>query len=222
MGRLRLNRNLIIAINVNMLKFDAVILAGGQSLRMGRDKGLIILPFSELKDTNQSIEQQGGTKCSMVESVAAVLAAGQNLWVNTNEYHKEYSALGFTTINDALHADIGPLAGPLLGILTGLQTAKSDWVLFSPCDTPDLPANYADLMTTFASKHVSHANVAFDGERRQNLHLLLHSSLAESLLTYMLAGGRKPYQWLHSVNVKNVDFSDFKAGFKNINSLADI
>jgi molybdopterin-guanine dinucleotide biosynthesis protein A len=222
MGILRLNRNLIIAINVNMLKFDAVILAGGQSLRMGRDKGLMILPISTHEEANQSIEQQGGNLCPMVESVAAVLHGGENLWVNTNDYHKEYAALGFNTIHDVLHTDIGPLAGPLLGILTGLQTAKSDWVLFSPCDTPDLPANYADLMTTFASKHLSNANVAFDGQRRQNLHLLLHTSLAASLITYMLAGGRKPYQWLHSVNVKNVDFSDFNEGFKNINSLADI
>jgi molybdopterin-guanine dinucleotide biosynthesis protein A len=197
-----------------MLKFDAVILAGGQSLRMGQDKGLLVLPLEA--------SEQGINAITMVESVALVLSQAENLWVNSNDNETEYSNLGFVTVSDVLHHDIGPLAGPLLGILTGLQTAKSDWVLFSPCDTPDLPKNYATLMTEFASKHYSYANVAFDGERRQNLHLLLHTSLQENLLMYMLAGGRKPYKWLEKIKAQEVDFSEFKAGFKNINSLADI
>ncbi|MFT6153297.1 MAG: molybdopterin-guanine dinucleotide biosynthesis protein A [Bermanella sp.] len=196
------------------MKFDAVILAGGQSLRMGQDKGLFVLPL-EASD-------QGINPITMVESVALVLNKAENLWVNSNEYEAQYSNLGFATLPDIFHNDIGPLAGPLLGILTGLQAAKSDWVLFSPCDTPHLPENYSQLMTSSASQHYSYANVASDGERRQNLHLLLHTSLQENLLMYMLAGGRKPYKWLDKIKAQEVDFSDFKAGFKNINSFEDI
>jgi molybdenum cofactor guanylyltransferase len=197
-----------------MLKFDAVILAGGQSLRMGQDKGLLVLPLAN--------SGQGMNPVTMVESVALVLNLAENLWVSSNDLDGHYSNLGFTTVRDLLHEEIGPLAGPLLGILTGLQTAKSDWVLFSPCDTPQLPKNYSQLMTDSASQHYSYANVASDGERRQNLHLLLHTSLQENLLMYMLAGGRKPYKWLDKIKAQEVDFSEFKAGFKNINSLSDI
>jgi len=187
------------------MKYDAVILAGGQSMRMGRDKGL--MPF------------EGQT---MIDCVANALQGAEHLWVNTNEHVSEYQSLGFQTLQDVFHQDVGRLAGPLLGILTGLQNSQSDWVLFSPCDTPNLPNNYAQLMVQHASAQLSYANVAYDGERQQNLHLLLHRSLSESLLMYLLAGGRKTYQWLEKIKVNRVDFSNLKEGFKNINSPADL
>lgn len=187
------------------MKYDAVILAGGQSLRMGQDKGLMLFQHKP-----------------MVSWVASSLGYANRVWVNTNQYSSDYEGLGFQVVKDVYHEDIGHLAGPLLGILTGLQHSESDWVLFSPCDTPSLPAEFSEIMMNHASEHMSYANVAFDGERRQNLHLLLHRSLSENLMMFLLAGGRKTYQWLDRVKAQNVDFSDFKSGFKNINSPADM
>lgn len=209
----------------NIMKFDSVILAGGQSLRMGQDKGLMEYhsPTAESSGIQLDETKVASFNCKpMVAWVSDSLLGSQHLWVNTNEHKQAYEHLGFVTIKDVLHPDIGPLAGPLLGILTGLQAAKSDWVLFSPCDTPNLPANYPDVMTQFACDNVSYANVVFDGERRQNLHLLLHRSLAEDLQMYLLSGGRKTYQWLERVNTKDVDFSAQTAAFKNINSPEDM
>jgi molybdopterin-guanine dinucleotide biosynthesis protein A len=201
------------------MKFDSVILAGGKSRRMGQDKGLMM--------HHQSVLQSSGMKSThmsqpMVSWVAASLAGFDNLWVNTNEHKQAYEQLGFVTIKDVLHPDIGPLAGPLLGVLTGLQKATSDWVLFSPCDTPNIPTNYPCVMTRFAQENISDAYVVFDGERRQNLHLLLHRSLIEDLIAYLLSGGRKTYEWLERVSAMNVDFSDQKLAFKNFNSPSDI
>ncbi len=188
-----------------MLKFDTVILAGGQSLRMGQDKGLI--------------EYHGKT---MLEGVLNGLAGTSTIWINANQHEEEYQALGYDVIADIEHEDIGPLAGPLLGILTGLQCATSDWVLFSPCDTPNLPKDYSQRMTTFASDNLCYACVANDGQRQQNLHVLLHKNLAEGLMMYLLSGGRKTYQWLDRIAAKSVDFSDEAGGFKNMNEPSDL
>lgn len=194
-----------------MLKFDAVILAGGQSTRMGQDKGL--MPFSVGAEDDKA----------MVEWVAQSLSCGANeLLVNTNEYEAEYQALGFKTIKDIHNPGIGPLVGPLLGIYSGLMATTSDWVLFSPCDTPYILPNYGEKMSEYACQHLSYANVAFDGERRQNLHLLLHRSLADSLLMFLISGGRKTYQWLEAVNAQNVDFSMELNSFNNLNTPTDV
>lgn len=202
------------------MKFDAVILAGGQSRRMGQDKGLMEYPPKPME--GDAVVSAHLSCKPMVSWVSEGLSDAQQLWVNCNEHESDYHALGFDVIKDVYHEDIGPLAGPLLGLLTGLQEAKSDWVLFSPCDTPNIPANYSQVMTQFASDHLSYASVVFDGQRRQNLHLLLHKSLTDDLMMYLLAGGRKTYQWLDRVGAKDVDFSAESEAFANINTLEDM
>jgi molybdopterin-guanine dinucleotide biosynthesis protein A len=189
-----------------MLKVSGVILAGGQSERMGgKDKGLI--------------EYQG---LSMVQQVAKGFDGVMDLQVNANRNHEEYQALGFNVFADANWADIPGNSGPLLGILSGLQAAKEDWVLFSPCDTPELPHNYCTKMSQTASDQLSMSNVVFDGERRQNLHLLLHKSHTENLHMYLLSGRRKTYQWLDSINALDVNFSGQPGAFKNVNGPEDL
>jgi len=189
-----------------MLKVSGVILAGGQSERMGgKDKGLIYY--------------QGAP---MVAQVAKGFEGACQLLVNANRNSDEYESLGFEVFPDHKLADIGDNAGPLLGILSGLQTAKEDWVLFSPCDTPNLPANYLSKMSQVASDQLSMANVVNDGTRRQNLHLLLHKSHRENLHMYLLSGRRKTYEWLDGIRALEVDFSDDAQAFKNINGPEDL
>ena len=188
-----------------MLKVSGVILAGGQSERMGgRDKGLL--------------EYQG---VPMVRQVAQGFAGACQLLVNTNRHGSQYEALGFEVFADQKLADIGENAGPLLGILSGLQAAQEDWVLFSPCDTPELPASYLKKMSQVASDQLSMANVVHDGQRRQNLHLLLHKRHRENLHMYLLSGRRKTYEWLDSIAAVEVDFSAQAPCFKNINGPQD-
>ncbi len=188
-----------------MLKMCGVILAGGQGLRMGaKDKGLVL--FEGL---------------GMAQQVAKAFSGVQELWLNANQSQPDYEALGFQVFKDASLPDIGENAGPLLGILSGLLHSKQDWVLFSPCDTPQLPANYASVMSQTASDQLAKACVAHDGERRQNLHLLLHKSYSENLMMYLLSGKRKTYEWLNCINVLEVDFAKQSECFKNYNTPAD-
>ena len=187
------------------MNISGIILAGGQSLRMGgKDKGLV--PY------------QGQ---AMVSGVLEGFEGAKELWLNSNTSKEDYQALGFKVFPDANLPDIGERAGPLLGILSGLQIANEDWVLFSPCDTPQLPNNYLKIMSQTASDRLAKACVVHDGQRRQNLHLLLHKSLSEDLLMFLLSGKRKTYQWLDKIGVVDVDFSKQAEGFNNYNTPAD-
>ncbi len=187
------------------MKISGIILAGGQSLRMGgKDKGLVLYEGQP-----------------MASEVLKGFEGASDTWLNTNSSVDEYQSLGFKVFGDANLPDIGEYAGPLLGILSGLQQAQEDWVLFSPCDTPQLPSNYLLKMGQTASDMLAKACVAHDGERRQNLHLLLHKSFQEDLMMFLLSGKRKTYQWLDNIGAVNVDFSKQAEGFKNYNTPAD-
>jgi len=190
-----------------MLAVTGVILAGGKAERMGGvDKGAVVY--------------QGRP---MVAQVAERFAALDEVLINLNhDVSPDYKALDCPIIRDAEHPEIEAHAGPLLGILSGLEAAKSPWVLFSPCDTPKLPAQYVERMVAAVQDNMVMAAVANDGERVQPLHLLLNRRLHESLLIFLLSGQRKTFAWLNQIQPLEVDFSDVAEGFANINYREDV
>lgn len=187
-----------------MLKVSGIILCGGESRRMGQDKGLMTY--------------QGQP---MVSHVGKALSGAQEVLLNCNQNHIEYEKLGFNVFGDAKFGDIPSGAGPLLGILSAFDQASEDWLLFSPCDTPDIPQNYLERMTQVACDQLAFACVVFDGERRQFLHVLLHKKFKESLMMYLLSGKRRTGEWLKSLHPVEVDFPDHQEAFMNINSMDD-
>lgn len=96
------------------------VLAGGQSRRMGRDKGL--LPYH-------------GT--ALVAHVAGIvrqaLGAGASVSIIGDE--EPYRDLGYP-----VHADVVARSGPLGGLITALKWTQSDWNLVVACDMPRLLA----------------------------------------------------------------------------------
>lgn len=190
-----------------MLAVTGVILAGGKAERMGgTDKGLV--------------HYKG---VPMVEQVLQRLSGLDEVLINLNRAESEaYEKLPCSIIPDELHPQIGTYAGPLLGILSGLKAASNQWVLFSPCDTPELPQDYANRMIEAAQEKMTLAVVANDGERTQPLHLLLNKRLHESLLMFLLSGQRKTFGWLNQIKPYEVDFSDCHNGFVNINYLNEV
>ncbi len=95
----------------------AVVLAGGASERMGRDKAL--LPF------------RGGT---LIEHIVAQLEPhfGEIL-ISTNSPAR-YAFLGKKAVVDQL-----PDQGPMMGVASALAVSSHDWNFFVPCDTPFVP-----------------------------------------------------------------------------------
>ena len=187
-----------------MLKISGIILCGGFSRRMGQDKGL--MPYRGQ---------------AMVLNVAKAFDGAQELLLNCNQNENEYQALGLTTFADHHYGDIEPHAGPLLGMLSAMEEAKYDWVLFSPCDTPDIPANYLQVMAQQASDQLAFACVAYDGKRQQHLHALIHKKHKESLMMFLLSGRRRSSEWLESLKPVQVDFTKQQGSFANINTMED-
>src|SRR5204863_2857991 len=102
-----------------------LILAGGLARRMGGgDKALIRV----------------GDKTILERTIATLGAQCAGLLINANGDVSRFSRFGLPVVAD----DIAGFAGPLAGILAGLDwvaanAPKSDWVLSVPGDCPFLP-----------------------------------------------------------------------------------
>ena len=112
---------------------SGLVLAGGKSRRFGgEDKGL--LPLADKP---------------MVEHVLERLAPQvQSLFLSCNRHQSDYQntlnhvASAHPSISEtALVSDPAPqnYAGPLVGIYSLLQQARTGWVLICPCDMPLIP-----------------------------------------------------------------------------------
>jgi len=99
------------------MKFSAVILAGGKSSRMGRDKAWLTLDGQTLL----------ARQIAMVRKLRPV-----ELFISGRS-DTDYSTLGSPVLTDEF-ADAGPLAG----IAAGLEAASAPLVLVLAVDMPDM------------------------------------------------------------------------------------
>jgi len=179
-----------------------LVLAGGRGSRMGGvDKGLqdhrgMPLALHALR----RLQPQVGT---------AMLSANRNL--------PDYEAMGVPVWSDSIEG----YAGPLAGLLTGLEHARTDWLVTVPCDTPDFPPDLVDRLAEAAAAQgaeIAMAATHEDGElRAQPVFCLLRASLAPSLLAFLQAGERKFGKWTAQHRMVQVAFDD-AAAFFNANT----
>jgi molybdopterin-guanine dinucleotide biosynthesis protein A len=109
--------------------FSGVILAGGKSLRMGRDKGQLML--------------QGETLAARAVRTLSALADDVILVTNTPE--------PFEGLNARLIGDQIPGGGAFSGIHAGLTAARHEWALVVACDMPFLNLDLLRYMASLAS-----------------------------------------------------------------------
>ncbi len=118
----------------NAFKFKnitAIILAGGQSRRMGRDKAS--LPLGEQTLLEQLIEQLAGRFQEIIISVSKGQPYPLN---NVRQVEDRYEN-----------------AGPLAGLLAGLQASSSDISLVVPCDQPEIDLGIVRDMLQVLDQH---------------------------------------------------------------------
>ncbi len=183
-----------------------LVLAGGRGSRMGGvDKGLqdhrgMPLALHALR----RLQPQVGT---------AMLSANRNL--------PAYEAMGVPVWSDSIEGHAGPLAG----LLTGLEHARTDWLVTVPCDTPDFPPDLVDRLAEAAAgegAEIAMAATREDGElRAQPVFCLLQVRLAPSLLAFLQAGERKFGRWTARHRGVQVVFDD-AAAFFNANTSEEL
>jgi len=187
----------------NDMSISALVLAGGLSRRMGgQNKGL--------KTING--------KPMISYSLGKLAAITDEIFISTNDHIEDYQQFSCPIVSDILPGSLGPLAG----IHAGLSAASTKLMLVAACDCPFLNIELYHRLI----KRMSEANVpismAHDGERRQTTFVVINTNLKDNLSNYLKNGGRRLITWYQQEGLIEVDCSDDKNSFININSEADI
>jgi molybdopterin-guanine dinucleotide biosynthesis protein A len=180
-----------------------VVLAGGAARRMGgSDKGLIRLAGRP-----------------MIEYVLEALRPQVGgILINANRNPELYGQYGVPVVAD----ERAGFQGPLAGMAAAMQSARTEFIVTAPCDSPFVPGDLVrrlgrSLVTDGADISVAHA----DG-RLQPVFTLLRVALLGSLVEYLDRGERKIDRWFSGHRTATTDFSDVPEAFLNINTPEDV
>jgi molybdenum cofactor guanylyltransferase len=185
------------AIESNFL--SAILLAGGRSTRMGRDKA--------------TIEINGLPMLRQIYDVLALCRSRQyslsdRIYVVTPWVEKYRSIL---PIDCHFIIEQRPHQGPLLGFIQGLAEVNSTWILLLACDLPNLSTpivqTWIDRLESIPServaylpKHLSKGWEPLCGFYRRNCF--------DSLLKYIDNGGQSFQGWLALNSVTELPIDD--------------
>jgi molybdenum cofactor guanylyltransferase len=199
-----------------------LVLAGGLGLRMGGvDKGLQHYRGQPLAQhaLARLAPQVGAVMISANRNLDAYRAWGVEVYADA-ALGEPASLVGTSPVGTSLN-----YAGPLAGFLTGLQQARTAYVLTVPCDTPGFPLDLATRLA--AALTAAQADLAIactpspTGNTRQPVFCLMARTLTPSLQHYLQSGGRKVGQWAAQQRSVNVVFDDAQAFF-NANTPEDL
>ena len=150
----------------------------------------------------------------MVETVRdRLLPQVSELIISANRHLDRYDAWNCRVVQDA-PAWQSLAEGPLVGMASALEQANGQWVVFAPCDAPNLPLNLVQGL--LASAEATRARVAESDGRWQPVFCALHRSATASLRQALVGGERRPERFLRSSGALAVPFAD-GAAFLNVN-----
>ena len=180
-----------------------LILAGGRAQRMGGiDKGLI--PFHG--------------KPLIESAIAKLKSQTQSLIINANRNITKYASYGHPVIMD----ETPDFSGPLAGFSVGLKACKTPYLLTSPCDSPLLPSNLAELLA--AEMEQGNFDLVYASSKEadgkvwaQPVFCLMRANLQEPLANFLLKGDLKIDHWFKELRSSTVIFEDPRF-FANVNT----
>jgi len=186
-----------------------VILAGGKSKRMGRDKLFLRL-------NNKTLVEH------TIDKVKKYL---KHIIIITDKDDKIFSEQNLVTVKDCIEGNLGPL----VGILTAMKWAKEhlsncSWVASFPCDTPFFPETIVQKFIEDSKQNQSLLLCASSHGRKHNIFGLWSLTLYDKLYDDLTKNNiRKVQDWTEKHQIKNLEF-DFKAydPFFNINTPEDL
>ncbi len=175
-----------------------VVLAGGRGTRMGGgDKGL---------------QNHLGMPLAL-HGVLRLQRQVGSVMVTANRNLAAYEAMGVAVWPDA----VPDFAGPLAGLLTGLERCETPWLLAVPCDAPDFPEDLADRLARALAENDADIAVAAarepDAVRLKPEFCLLRAMLLEDLMAALQAGERDIERWTSRHRRVVVEFEDAGAFF---------
>ncbi|MGJ8622012.1 MAG: molybdenum cofactor guanylyltransferase MobA [Yoonia sp.] len=182
-----------------------VILAGGQATRMGGgDKGMLTLGDSTIL----------GHVIARLEPQVAGLA------LNANGDPARFAGLGLPVIADS----IGGFAGPLSGVLAGLDWAAeqgADHIVTAAADTPFFPCDLVPQLIYAAEQANTGIALARTPDGRHPTFGLWPVALRDDLRQALQDGLRKVVLWTDKHGGTIADFPK-DAAFFNVNTPDDL
>jgi molybdenum cofactor guanylyltransferase len=180
----------------------AIVLAGGQSSRMGQDKALL--------------EIEGIALLQKVGEVA--LACSDRVYIVTG-WPQRYQHLSIAT-NCQFLQETNP-QGPLISFRDALSYAVNlaspipFWVLLLACDLPNLQANVLqdwiaqlsclpDTVQAYLPKHTAIASTNRSNKQWEPLCGLYRSDCLENLQKFIASGGNSFQKWLTHIQVAEI------------------
>jgi molybdopterin-guanine dinucleotide biosynthesis protein A len=193
-------------MSLDQAGITGIVLAGGRGSRMGGvDKGL---------QNHQGIPLALHALLRLQPQVGEVM-------INANRNLGAYESMGVPVWPDA----VADFAGPLAGMLVGLERCETPYLVTVPCDTPNFPL---DLVQRLSQALVAEeADIAMAATREngevvaQPVFCLLKASLLESLVKYLNEGQRKIDRWTAQHRAATVVFDD-AAAFDNANTVEEL
>ncbi|MDR0269304.1 molybdenum cofactor guanylyltransferase [Paenibacillus sp.] len=173
-------------------KITGVVLAGGQSRRMGTNKALLAVGKEKVIETIIS---------AMTESVYDLLIAAG-----------DHTADAYRELGLEIACDRFPGQGPLSGIHAALHAIKTPWIIVAACDMPFVsPELFRFLKKIVEEEEVVRARgegiqavIPLEGGRVQPLLAAYHISALPQLEEALLSGRLRMTDWLAQLRVRYI------------------
>lgn len=185
-----------------------IILAGGLSRRLGRDKA--VEPIN------------GQPLIGRVMDALSRIADELVVVVNTPQRGRELPLPDSAVVA----VDIHPNAGSLGGIFTGLSAASNQWGIVAACDMPFLNLNLLSHLLSFRESH--DAVVPVIDHRPEPTHAAYSKVCLSAIETRLEAGDLKIARFFDDVRVKYVsqrqveEIDPGRISFFNVNTEEDL
>lgn len=174
-----------------------MVLAGGMSTRMQRNKALIIVDgVTFIQRIVQTLEQRFS-----------------RIYISAN-WADEYAFL-----NHPIIPDVYENGGPLAGIHAVMRSVKSDYIFTVTCDVPFISTNIIDAVIDKIEPGT--ILVADDGMRTHHLLGVYPRSMIKTIENYLERGDRRVARFLSEAPHKKIDVSQFAREVKNINTVVE-
>lgn len=180
-----------------------VVLAGGESRRMGRDKATLTVPGGSTTLVEHVVDVLG-QRCSPVYVVAA---PGQPL-----------PALPVPILRDELRG-LGPLPATGRGLRAAAQ-AGARWAFVSAVDMPSLTADLIDDLMRLAAETDAEVVMPWDG-RSHYLAAVYRTDLADRIDALVAAGQRKMSALIDASDSQQIVLADTDV-LTNVNTESDL
>ena len=174
-------------------KWTGIILAGGQSSRMGTNKALLELNGSSV----------------LTHIAEAIRPAVSRIIVSAGPNEAIYSLMGderFECIQDDY-----PGKGPLAGLHAALKASSTDWNLVSACDMPLLQTSFFDGLKKLTEQYpTSSAIVPCVEGRIHPLAGVYHRRILPELEQCLIHERLRVTRWLEQIGCRYVETAELE------------